>query len=76
MYDRYSFDEQRVGFFYNEDPECRKLRGLEEHKKYIILFNGENSIPIVLEIDKDEVSLSLLIREVTLGVVKGTPRWG
>lgn len=24
MMDRYNFDEQRVGFYINDDPECRK----------------------------------------------------
>ena len=76
MVDRYNFDEQRVGFFYNDDPECRTKRDLEGDKKYIVFYNGENSIPLVLELGLDNIEVSRLIYETTIGVVKGTPRWG
>jgi len=76
MVDRYNFDEQRVGFFYNADPECRKARDLDPKKKYIVIFNGENSIPSILEFGKDNIDLNRLFYEVTVGSVKGTPRWG
>ena len=76
MVDRYSYDEQRVGFFYNEDKECRRLRDLDVDKNYIVFYNGENSIPFLLEPTNDEVTLPRLIYELAVGVVKGTPRWG
>lgn len=44
--------------------------------KYIVIYNGENSIPIILEFGKDEIDLHRVFYEVTVGTVKGTPRWG
>jgi|Transcript_10855 hypothetical protein len=76
MLDRFKYDEQRVNFFYNSDPECRRLRDLDPEKGYIVIYNGENSIPFILELGKDEISLRRLIFEVTVSVVRGTPRWG
>lgn len=76
MHDRYSFDQQGVEFFYIEDPECKKKHNMKEDKKYIVLMHGETSIPIKFEIGKDEVNLSRMIKEVTVGVMKGTAKWG
>lgn len=43
--DRYNFDEQRIGFFYNDDPECAKSNGLNDEKKWLVLYNGEKTTP-------------------------------
>ena len=50
MIDRYQFDEQRIGFYYNEDESCRKERGLDKDKSYIVWYNGEYSEPYIVEI--------------------------
>lgn len=77
MIDKYQFDEQRNGFFYNEEPECRKLRGLEEEKSYIVWYNGDSSIPFILElVDEAPIDTHRLLYETTIRAVKGTPRWG
>ena len=76
MIDRYNFDEQRVGFYYNDDPECRELRSLEKDEKYYVFYNGENSVPFILQVGLDKIDLPRLMFETTAGVVKGTPRWG
>lgn len=76
MADRFNFDEGRIGFHYNADPQCREDRGLERDKKYIVIYNGENSIPYILEFEKDHIDLRRLMYEVTVWGVKGTPRWG
>lgn len=77
MIDKYQFDEARNGFFYNEDPECRKLRGLDETKPYIVWYNGENSIPYIIELQDDSpVAAHRLLYETTVRTVKGSPRWG
>ena len=65
-----------MGFWYNEDPECRKARQLDEDKKYLVFFHGENSVPFILEVGEDKFDLPRLMHEVSVGVVKGTPRWG
>ena len=76
MIDRYQFDEQRVGFYYNSEPECREKRGLDKDKSYIIFYHGENSVPYILTMGQDRVDVPRLAFETTAGVVKGTPRWG
>ena len=76
MYDRFTFDEQRVGHFYNTDPECRRLRDLDPETNYLIYYNGEGSLPFVLTIGKDNIDINRMIYESTVGAVRGSPRWG
>ena len=61
MFDRYSFDEQRVGFYFNSDPQCKKLRDLDPVKDYIVIYNGENSVPSIHIVeDEDSVDVAHL----------------
>ena len=41
-----------------------------------MFYNGENSMPKILEEGKDELSLEALMLDNTVQVVLGTPRWG
>lgn len=41
-----------------------------------MFFNGENSVPFILEVGKDNIDLPRLMHEISVGIVKGTPRWG
>ena len=75
MLDRYSFSEQRVAFYVNEDPECREEFQLEKKGRYIVFLNGEAE-PNVLTVDKDFINLRQLMFTLNTSVVKGTPRWG
>ena len=45
MVDRYFVDQQRAGFYYNYEVECKKANNLEADKNYIVFYNGENSSP-------------------------------
>ena len=76
-YDRYIFDAQRVGFYWNDDPECRKRFNLEEGN-WVVMFNGEYSEqPIGIEIDEDhKAKPDDLDRMITESIVKATPMWG
>ena len=76
MIDRYEFDEQRIGYFYNSDPECRKARDLDEDKSYVVFFNGEESIPYILEVTEEGIETSRLLYENAVRAVNGTPMWG
>ena len=76
MIDKYKFDIQRTGFFYNEDPECRKERELEGDKPYIVWYNGVNSVPFIIEIADEPISLHRVLYETTIRSVLGTPMWG
>ena len=76
MIDRYEFDEQRIGYFYNSDPECRKARDLDEDKSYVVFFNGEESIPYILEVKEEGIETSRLLYENAVRAVNGTPMWG
>ena len=51
MTDRYNYDHQRVGFYYNTSEECHESHGHDSKKKHIAIFNGDNSLPITIEID-------------------------
>lgn len=75
MLDRYNFDHQRSGFYVVEDKKCRKEHDLEEDHKYIVFFNGENSIPYHHLVDEEEVSFEQLLYTLNTSVSKGTPRW-
>ena len=76
MVDKFKFDLQRNGFFYNEDPECRKARDLEEDKSYIVWYNGENSIPYIIEIGEEPIEVHRILYETTIRTVLGSPMWG
>ena len=36
-------------FYYNDEPECREAMQLEADKKWAVMYNGENSIPMAWE---------------------------
>jgi hypothetical protein len=48
---------------------------LEADKNYLVLYNGENSVPITIDLD-ESVDFSRVIYEMNTGIVKGTPKWG
>ncbi len=75
MYDKYTFDEQRIGIFVNSEKECKEARGLDADKNYVVIYNGESSVPISLEID-ETIDFSRVIYEINTSIVKGTPKWG
>ena len=75
MVDRYNFDQQRAGFYYNSDPKCRSEHDLEEDKKYVVYFNGVNSLPYHLTLDEDYINFEQLMFTLNTSIVKGTPRW-
>lgn len=75
MVDRYNYDQQRAGFYYNSDPKCRSEHDLEEDKKYVVYFNGVNSLPYHLTLDEDYINFEQLMFTLNTSIVKGTPRW-
>ena len=75
MMDRYTFDEQRVGFFYNSDKECKEKKGLDKDKDFVVYFNGEYAIPYVIEASDEGLNKDRLLYETTVRVVNGSPRW-
>ena len=76
MFDRYQFDEDRAGFYYVEDPDCRKAKELDHTKKHVGFYNGEGAIPYHLTFGKDEIPYDRMIYEVTASIARGTPKWG
>ena len=75
MVDRYNFDHQRAGFYVNSEANCLGEHDLEEGKKYIVFFNGENSIPQHLTVDEDFINFEQLMFTLNTAIVKGTARW-
>lgn len=74
LYDRYTFDQHKVGFYYNKDPECAKAHELDPTKKQIVIFNGENAIPVHIPIT-EETSIHNISFLINAAIVMGTPRW-
>ena len=75
MWDKYTFDNQRNGFFWNDTPACRKDKGLDPDEAYIIWYNGEHLGPKIQKVE-EPVALSDLNYETTVRTVLGTPMWG
>ena len=65
-----------MGFFHNSDPECRKARDLDETKPFIVWYNGENSVPYIIEIKDEVIETHRLMYETNVRAVNGTPKWG
>ena len=40
--DRYTFDQQRIGFYWNDDKECFKQYNLDEEKMYLLMETASN----------------------------------
>jgi len=59
MIDRFTQDEQPMGFYYVVDPECRTKYGLDESKNFVVILNGEHSIPNIFEDGLNEPPISL-----------------
>ena len=55
--DRYNFDEQRAIFSFNNQPFCFEKFDLEKDQRYIAFMNGEDSVPNIMTIGVDEISL-------------------
>ena len=75
MSERYNQMSNKVGFYYNSDPECVKQNRLPEGKNYIVFFNGENSLPHHLTLNEDFLSFKMLSKNLDVQMVKGTPKW-
>ena len=77
MIERYNtYNNDRYAVKYNEDPECRAKVSLDPKKEFIVIYNGSNKLPKIIEIDKDEFSIQSLFYDMTLHAVYGTPKWG
>ena len=51
-WDKYSFDLQRNGFFFNDQPDCRRERDLDPDEPYIIWYNGDQIEPLVVKVEE------------------------
>ena len=77
MFDRYQFDEDRAGFYYVEDPACRRSKGAANNdNKQVGFFNGEGSLPYFLVFGEDEITYERMLFETTASIARGTPTWG
>lgn len=74
VYDRYTFDQHRLGFYYNSDPECAKQHELDPDQKHIMIFNGENALPVHVPIT-EETTIHTILYHINHSIVMGTPRW-
>ncbi len=76
MYDRYTFDETRVGFLRNHDlVGCQKELDLEPLKEYILIYNGDREQRKVIELD-DTVDFARVMYELNTSIVRTEMTWG
>lgn len=76
MYDRYTFDETRVGFLRNHDlTGCQKELDLEPFKEYILIYNGNGNQRKVIEID-DTIDFARVMLELNSSIVRTEASWG
>lgn len=75
MTDIYTYDQQKVGFFYNDSNDCKKEMNLDESKRHIVFYNGLNSIPYHFTMEDDHITHDHLMFSLNTSIVKGTPRW-
>ena len=52
--DKYGFDQQRVGFYYNTDAECKKEFGFEEDGRYLMMLTGIHQLESHIVIGPNE----------------------
>ena len=78
MLDRFKFNEGRYSFYYNEDPECRRLGDLDPEKDLLVFFNGDKIAPYVIDVEENKEMLTTdrLMFELTNRATYGTPKWG
>ena len=75
MWDKYSFDLQRNGFFFNDQPDCRRERDLDPDEPYIIWYNGDQIEPLVWKVE-EAIEADRLMYQTTIRTLLGTPMWG
>ena len=76
MLNQYDYDEQRAGFYYNSDRNCHAYHELEPSKSFLVLFNGENTLPTKIDVtDSSRIKIDILMYMLNSSIVKGMPRW-
>ena len=74
---RYNYDHQRAGFYFNTDPVCRSYHELSPEGKYLIFFNGANAPAQHVDMkDSESHTIDYLMYTLNSAIVHGTPRWG
>ena len=79
MYDKYTFDEQRVGYWFHKDETgaCKQEFGYDLDKDYILISHGANPPSRIIELaGSQEYDLSSYLFTLHTDIVKATPRWG
>ena len=51
--DRFTFDQQKVGYFWNDDPKCFEKYDLDPKRMYLLMLNGENAIESHIPLTED-----------------------
>ena len=62
--DRYTMIAERAGFYYNEDPECRKRYNLIGKRNYIVIYNGMDSRPKEYDLTGQTVEAATLTKDL------------
>ena len=50
--DRYTFDQQKIGFYWNDDKECFKKYNLDPENLYLLMLTGNNPSANAIPLDQ------------------------
>ena len=75
MVDRYSFSEQNVSFFYNDEPSCREKNNLDPDSKWLVMYTNEDRDPDAYPYD-EEMAFDDLIDTLITKIVVASNVWG
>ena len=68
LVDRYQYDHQRVGYFYNTDKECILKHRNDPKKNWVIFFNGKNVRFTSVEWDPKAVNFDMMIYNLNINI--------
>lgn len=74
-YDRFSYPEQPILFFYNTDADCKKKRNLKENEPSIVLYVHSDVTPFVLQGPNDDLSSTNLLHWISLSITQFSLKW-
>ena len=75
IYEKYEFDEEHIGFFYNNETECANKYGLDEDKQYVVIFNDNNTAPYIQEVPEQGLDPVKLLNETIVRSAIRTASW-
>lgn len=74
-FDRFTFFDERVYFYFNDDKECAKARQFDQEKPAVALYLGKDTLPFSLT-EESEMSYDYLVQWISSCIVEFNMKWG